>query len=789
MKKIVKILFAILLMSVMVLTISACTQAEDPCEKGYHAYTGVVTKEATCTQEGEITYTCARCSATYTDALPKIAHTPVTVEGKPATCKDAGLKDGVKCSVCNAVLTEQEALALVGHKFGDWQQKTAPTCDTDGVLARKCSVCDKEEERAIPAAHTWDTGKVTKVATCVDFGERQYTCTVCGETTTAVIARTDHSYGEWIEQVEPTFDQSGTLGHYTCSICGQYFDADHNLLEDLELIQTSARRVTINAAHATVTDLAGEALADRYEVGSHITFRVAPAYGFELTAVLINGKTVKPDAGIYLFDIAEADSSYTITVQTKAIDLSVRLTVDLDAALPSYLSVYFTGGSTTWADGSDLAQRQRVAVEGKLLEGTTSTYYFDIVLNMGKDQWNNYNLALGYSKASGQESWGLDYNFKSNQSGTYEVAASFQVEDGATVISLGKHTWSSMPKDPTPTNVTFAIEFTGEVPAKYHVWLVGGFGVQDGDYWWENGAMEMTATDAGRTKFTATATLAKGDLGVKVEFRVILTEGEFSWSGKAYGGTAGEYGNNAEVTLPADPQGEVMLFAAPQLEPKEVTFYVEFSAPVPAAYTVWLAGEMTSWGDNPVQMQPNEDRTKFSALVEVTAYGRLQFKVTIPIGKTFAWANETYLNSASGDSGGNGSVTVSRPGEVNLFKSKVTPPADVTILTLQVQFKSAVSTTWNIWYYGVFDGWTGTKMTSTDRITWSCQVTVNSDLLGQSQGFLVLALKTNQKPGDNWANKYGSGGAKGGNDASINIPKGQSDPVNLFGSTTLVLPS
>ncbi len=41
-----------------------------------------------------------------------------------------------------------------------------------------------------------------------------------------------HSYGEWISEVTPTCEKSGTKGHYHCS-CGKDFDADHNELSSL----------------------------------------------------------------------------------------------------------------------------------------------------------------------------------------------------------------------------------------------------------------------------------------------------------------------------------------------------------------------------------------------------------------------------------------------------------------------------------------------------------------------------------------------------------------------------
>lgn len=43
-------------------------------------------------------------------------HTKVTVPGKAATCKETGLTDGVKCSVCGKILTAQKTIAKADHK-------------------------------------------------------------------------------------------------------------------------------------------------------------------------------------------------------------------------------------------------------------------------------------------------------------------------------------------------------------------------------------------------------------------------------------------------------------------------------------------------------------------------------------------------------------------------------------------------------------------------------------------------------------------------------------------------
>lgn len=103
------------------------------------------TKAPTCIAEGEETRTCTVCGETETRTAEKAAHTPVTVEGKDATCTEEGLSDGEKCSVCGETLKEQETVPALGHDFGEW------TADKDaGVETRTCSRCGATETRVLP---------------------------------------------------------------------------------------------------------------------------------------------------------------------------------------------------------------------------------------------------------------------------------------------------------------------------------------------------------------------------------------------------------------------------------------------------------------------------------------------------------------------------------------------------------------------------------------------------------------------------------------------------------------
>ncbi|MCI6972028.1 MAG: prepilin-type N-terminal cleavage/methylation domain-containing protein [Eubacterium sp.] len=109
-----------------------------------HAWNaGEVTTPATCTAEGVKTFTCTRCETTKTEVVPTLAHTPVAVAGKEATCTETGLTEGKKCSVCETVLVEQKEIAALGHNFKNWTQKMDYWGGTDFMfeISSECEVC------------------------------------------------------------------------------------------------------------------------------------------------------------------------------------------------------------------------------------------------------------------------------------------------------------------------------------------------------------------------------------------------------------------------------------------------------------------------------------------------------------------------------------------------------------------------------------------------------------------------------------------------------------------------
>jgi len=72
---------------------------------------------------------------------------------------------------------------------------------------------------AFTCTHNWDAGKVNKEATCTAEGEKEYICSICGDTKKEAIAKKDHAWDEGKVTTEATYDADG-VKTFTCADCG-----------------------------------------------------------------------------------------------------------------------------------------------------------------------------------------------------------------------------------------------------------------------------------------------------------------------------------------------------------------------------------------------------------------------------------------------------------------------------------------------------------------------------------------------------------------------------------------
>lgn len=222
MKKLAKILLALLMGSCLLCGLAGCKDDEttpppttqnpttEPTEEPgphTHAYEKTDEQAATCTEDGWITYTCS-CGDSYTDVIPAEGHqfTETVVE---ATCTEAGYIEKV-CSVCGE--TEREEISAKGHSYTE--TVVLPTCTEEGYTLHTCSVCgDSYKDDVVEATGHTIVVKRGQAATCGSLGwTDEKSCSVCGEIIeySWPIAMLPHNFTSAQVTVVPTLTVEGS---------------------------------------------------------------------------------------------------------------------------------------------------------------------------------------------------------------------------------------------------------------------------------------------------------------------------------------------------------------------------------------------------------------------------------------------------------------------------------------------------------------------------------------------------------------------------------------------------
>ena len=225
-------------------------KAQEATDALGHAWgEGVVSTAPTCNEEGTKTYTCSRCDETKTEAISASGHTVVIDAAVAPTCTETGLKEGSHCSVCGAVIVEQEVIDALGHNYDEGVVTKEPTCTEAGVRTFTCSRCNDSYTNEIAATGHTLVVDDAKEATCTESGltEGKH-CSVCDEVIEAqeVIAATGHA--EVIDEaVEATCTESGLTEGKHCSVC------DEVLVKQEEIKALGHTEVVDKAIAATCT--------------------------------------------------------------------------------------------------------------------------------------------------------------------------------------------------------------------------------------------------------------------------------------------------------------------------------------------------------------------------------------------------------------------------------------------------------------------------------------------------------------------------------------------------------
>ena len=313
---------------------------------------GKVTKAATCTTAGTKTYTCTRCKKTRTETIAATGHKAVKDAAVAATCETTGKTEGSHCSVCNTVIKAQTTVAALGHSWDSGKVTKAATCTAAGTKTYTCTRCKKTRTETVAATghkavkdaavaatcetagktegshcsvcntvieaqtttaalgHSWDGGKVTKVATCTTTGTKTYTCTRCKKTRTETIAATGHKAVK-DAAVAATCETAGKTEGSHCSVCGTVLKAQTTTAA---LGHDYGEWKTIKAATYTEP---GQAERVCRRNASHKEYRQLPI--LEKAKIALSACSIQLSEQTYVYDGTEKAPTVTITYNEKTL--------------------------------------------------------------------------------------------------------------------------------------------------------------------------------------------------------------------------------------------------------------------------------------------------------------------------------------------------------------------------------------------------------------------------------------------------------------------------------------
>ena len=234
--------------------VCACSEEETKVSPmfGSHDYIETSRTESTCTELGQIEYSCSRCGDFNCEELPLGDHTYSSEYSsdenghwKSATCFHSDLKKDYE-----------------EHSFGNWQTIEEATCENDGLEKRVC-VCGYFEEKITESSgHTYSEElsfnedghfylatcehadlqkdfenhqlgdfETYKPSSCTEDGEERKTCS-CGYYISNILPKTGHSFEE-----EFDYDKTYHWKNATCEHLNEKKDYARHEFSDWKTIR------------------------------------------------------------------------------------------------------------------------------------------------------------------------------------------------------------------------------------------------------------------------------------------------------------------------------------------------------------------------------------------------------------------------------------------------------------------------------------------------------------------------------------------------------------------------
>lgn len=213
-------------------TCTVCNQTKTEPVKatGHDWQINKILSAATCTSNGIARYICKTCGYGENHTITATGHKPEIRNKKEVTCSSTGYTGDTYCSVCNKKLSSGETIAKKEHTWVK-QDNIPATCEKGGMEVEKCSVCGETKETQIsdPLGHDYGEWKVTKEPTCTKYGTKKRICKRCNEYEIDVIDPTGHQHTKIIDQKKATCEEKGYSGDLYCEDCRLIIQLGHDI--------------------------------------------------------------------------------------------------------------------------------------------------------------------------------------------------------------------------------------------------------------------------------------------------------------------------------------------------------------------------------------------------------------------------------------------------------------------------------------------------------------------------------------------------------------------------------
>ena len=329
-----------------------------------------------------------------TRTVVKEGHKAVKDAAVAATCETVGKTEGSHCSVCGTVLKSQTTTAALGHSWDSGKVTKAATCTTAGTKTYTCTRCKKTRTETIAATGHKVVKDAAVAATCETAGKTEGShCSVCGtvlkaQTTTAALG---HDYGEWKTIKAATYTEPGQAER----VCRR--NASHKEYRQLPILEKA--KIDLSACSIQLSEQTYV-----YD-GTEKTPTVTITYNEK---TLTEGK----DYQVYFADnvnpgtakitvIAKTDSDYTGTT---------TITFEIRRSLPENATVIEPGAFSNCTNLVDLNIKENVTEIGDNAfadsKNLQNIYFYGNSPKLGNNIFKNVTATVYYPYTD--KTWSLD---------------------------------------------------------------------------------------------------------------------------------------------------------------------------------------------------------------------------------------------------------------------------------------------------------------------------------------------------------------------------------------------